>query len=72
MVGVAGLSPLSVTLVSRIRLPFLNSQLIFAVVALDGAMIAFSMIALNVFHPCRLLGDERTIQEEKKNSVTDA
>jgi len=41
-------------------------------IALDGAMIAFSMIALNVFHPCRLLGDERTIQEEKKNSVTDA
>jgi len=40
-------------------------------VALDGAMIAFSMIALNVFHPGRLLDNEPAVQEKKNNSVTD-
>jgi len=40
-------------------------------IALDGSMILFSMIALNVFHPCRLLGNEAEIQEKKNNSVSD-
>jgi hypothetical protein len=40
-------------------------------VALDGAMIVFSMIALNIFHPGRLLDGEPAVQEKKTNSVTD-
>ena len=36
-------------------------------------MIALSMIALNIFHPSRLLvDDEPAIQEKQNNSVTDA
>ena len=34
-------------------------------------MILFSMIALNVFHPGRLLGQEPTIQEKKNSSETE-
>ena len=45
-------------------------------VALDGAMIVVAMVALNIFHPSRLLvDDEPLIQEknssEKTSSVTD-
>ena len=40
------------------------------VVALDGAMIVLSMIALNIFHPGRLLGDEPAVQEKKNSSIT--
>jgi len=43
----------------------------FYPVALDGAMILLSMLALNVFHPGRLLQDESAIQEKKNDSVTD-
>jgi len=38
-------------------------------VALDGAMIVLSMIALNIFHPGRLLDDEPAVQE-KNSSIT--
>lgn len=40
-------------------------------VALDGAMIVFSMLALNIFHPGRLLSNEPVIKEEKEDSVRD-
>jgi len=40
-------------------------------IALDGAMIVLSMLALNIFHPGRLLGNELVVQEKKSNSVTD-
>ena len=71
MAGVVGLSPLSVTLVSRTRWLFLIGWLMSTPVALDGAMILLSMIALNVFHPGRLLQEEPAIQEKKNDSVTD-
>lgn len=67
----ARLSPLSVTSVSRTHLPFLIGQLTFTAVALDGAMIVLSMIALNIFHPSRLLDDGSVVQEKRNNSVTD-
>jgi len=38
-------------------------------VALDGAMIVLSMIALNIFHPGRLLYDEPAVQEKNNNSI---
>jgi len=41
-------------------------------VALDGAMIAFSMIALNIFHPGRLLVNEPVVQEKENNPMTAA
>jgi len=41
-------------------------------VALDGAMILLSMIALNVFHPGRLMQPEPATQEKKNASVTEA
>jgi hypothetical protein len=41
-------------------------------VALDGSMIAFSMLALSVFHPGRLLDVEPTVEEKNNGSVTEA
>lgn len=69
--GVVGLSLLNVTLVSRTRWPFLIGLLTSTQVALDGAMILFSMLALNVFHPGRLLQGGSVVQEKKNDSVTD-
>jgi len=40
-------------------------------IALDGSMIVLSLLALNIFHPGRLLDNEPAIQEKKNNSVTD-
>ena len=69
--GMAGSFPFRGTLVSRIHWSFLISQLMSTTVALDGAMIVFSMLALNIFHPGRLLSNEPVIKEEKEDSVRD-
>lgn len=72
MAGVAELSPLRVTSVSWISLLFPTGSLIFAPVALDGSMILFSMLALSVFHPGRLLDKQTIVEENKNGSVTEA
>lgn len=40
-------------------------------IALDGAMILLSMIALNVFHPGRLLDKQPVVEEKRSDSVTE-
>ncbi|KAF9784938.1 RTA1-domain-containing protein, partial [Thelephora terrestris] len=41
-------------------------------IALDGSMIAFSMLALSVFHPGRLLEVEPAAEEKNNGSITEA
>jgi len=42
-------------------------------IALDGSMIVLSMLALSVFHPGRLLSNDRaTVEEKHSGSVTEA
>ncbi|KAF9647189.1 RTA1-domain-containing protein [Thelephora ganbajun] len=40
-------------------------------IALDGAMIVLSMVALNIFHPGRLMDDKPAVEEKKNNSMTE-
>lgn len=57
---------------SWVDLLFLIGSLTSAPVALDGAMITLSMLALSVFHPGRLLDKQPVVEENKDGSVAEA